>query len=109
MNRYTRQLWTAVLAANFSLFGEEPLVEAQRIAEQIAHEHIRTLIIDSARDTTAPQLPGVGVPTQRTLLGSFGFNACLDLAERSGGEYLGLYDLSQSAIVAGVEKTLRAR
>ena len=36
---------------NISLFGEEPLVEAQRIAEQIGHEHIRTLVIDSSRDT----------------------------------------------------------
>ena len=33
---------------NISLFGEEPLVEAQRIAEQIGNEHIRTLVIDSS-------------------------------------------------------------
>jgi len=45
----------------------------------------------------------------QAMFGGFGFNACLDLAERSGGEYLGLYDLSQGAIVAGVEKTLRGR
>jgi magnesium chelatase subunit D len=94
---------------NISLFGEEPLVEAQRIAEQIGNEHIRTLIIDSARDTALPQLPGVGVLAPQAMFGAFGFNACLDLAERSGGEYLGLYDLSQGAIVAGVEKTLRGR
>ena len=36
---------------NISLFGEEPLVEAQRIAEQIGNEHIRTLVINSSRDT----------------------------------------------------------
>ena len=94
---------------NISLFGEEPLVEAQRIAEQIGHEHIRTLIIDSARDTTGTQLPGAGVLSGHALLGGFGFNACLDLSERSGGEYLGLYDLSQGAIVAGVERSLRSR
>jgi len=41
--------------------------------------------------------------------GGYGFNACLDLAERSGGEYLGLYDLSQGAILAGVERSLRGR
>ncbi len=94
---------------NISLFGEEPLVEAQRIAEQLGHEHIRTLIIDSARDTTAAQLPPIGAATHHPLFGGYGFNACLDLAVRSGGEYLGLYDLSQGAIVAGVEKTLRGR
>jgi magnesium chelatase subunit D len=94
---------------NISLFGEEPLVEAQRIAEQICHEHIRTLIIDSARDTTGTQLPPIGGLSRPSLFGGYGFNACLDLAQRSGGEYLGLYDLSQGAIVAGVEKTLRGR
>jgi magnesium chelatase subunit D len=94
---------------NISLFGEEPLVEAQRVAEQLGNERIRTLVIDSARDTTGPQLPGVGGLAPHALFGGFGFNACLDLAERSGGEYLGLFDLSQGAIVAGVEKTLRSR
>ncbi|MGO8687717.1 MAG: magnesium chelatase subunit D family protein [Candidatus Dormibacteria bacterium] len=94
---------------NISLFGEEPLVEAQRVAEQIGSERIRTLVIDSARDTTGPALPGVGVLAPHALFGGFGFNACLDLAERSGGEYLGLFDLSQGAIVAGVERTLRTR
>ncbi len=94
---------------NISLFGEEPLLEAQRVAEQIGNERIRTLVIDSARDTTGPQLPGVGVLAPHALFGGFGFNACLDLAERSGGEYLGLFDLSQGAIVAGVERTLRSR
>jgi magnesium chelatase subunit D len=94
---------------NISLFGDEPLLEAQRVAEQIGNEHIRTLVIDSARDTTGPQIPGVGVLASHAMFGGFGFNACQDLAERSGGEYLGLYDLSQGAIVAGVEKTLSGR
>jgi magnesium chelatase subunit D len=94
---------------NISLFGEEPLVEAQRVAAQIGQEHVRVLIIDSARDTTGPQLPAIGGYPHHPIFGGYGFNACLDLAERSGGEYLGLFDLSQGAIVAGVERTLRSR
>jgi hypothetical protein len=99
---------------NISLFGEEPLLEAQRLAAQIGGEHVRMLVIDSARDhiSTKP-LPAVGAagrpPRSQLFSGGYGFNACLDLAERSGGEYLGLYDLSQGAILAGVERTLRSR
>jgi magnesium chelatase subunit D len=99
---------------NISLFGEEPLLEAQRLAAQIGAEHVRMLVIDSARDhIAATPLPRVGAAAQpaRSPLfsGGYGFNACLDLAERSGGEYLGLYDLSQGAILAGVERSLRGR
>jgi magnesium chelatase subunit D len=102
---------------NISLFGEEPLLEAQRLAAQIGNEHVRMLVIDSARDhIAATPLPRVGVAapshsSSRSPLfsGGYGFNACLDLAERSGGEYLGLYDLSQGAILAGVERSLRGR
>lgn len=102
---------------NISLFGEEPLLEAQRLAAQIGAEHVRMLVIDSARDhIAATPLPRVGTapspsPPARSPLfsGGYGFNACLDLAERSGGEYLGLYDLSQGAILAGVERSLRGR
>jgi magnesium chelatase subunit D len=101
---------------NISLFGEEPLLEAQRLAAQIGNEHVRMLVIDSARDhIAATPLPRVGAaapsqPSRSPLFsGGYGFNACLDLAERSGGEYLGLYDLSQGAILAGVERSLRAR
>jgi Mg-chelatase subunit ChlD len=94
---------------NISLFGEEPLLEAQHAAEQIGREHIRTLIIDSAKDTTGALLTAIGGRSPSSLLGGPGFNACLDLAERSGGEYLGLFDLSQGAIIAGVQRTLRAR
>jgi magnesium chelatase subunit D len=101
---------------NISLFGEEPLLEAQRLAAQIGNEHVRMLVIDSARDhIAATPLPRVGAaapsPPARSPLfsGGYGFNACLDLAERSGGEYLGLYDLSQGAILAGVERSLRSR
>jgi magnesium chelatase subunit D len=101
---------------NISLFGEEPLVEAQRLAAQIGAENVRMLVIDSARDhIVATPLPRVGVaapsaPARSPLFsGGYGFNACLDLADRSGGEYLGLYDLSQGAILAGVERSLRGR
>jgi magnesium chelatase subunit D len=99
---------------NISLFGEEPLLEAQRLAAQIGIEHVRMLVIDSARDhITATPLPRVGAattsPRSQLFSGGYGFNACLDLAERSGGEYLGLYDLSQAEILAGVERSLRGR
>ncbi|MBJ7594326.1 MAG: magnesium chelatase subunit D family protein [Candidatus Dormibacteraeota bacterium] len=99
---------------NISLFGEEPLLEAQRLAAQIGAERVRMLVIDSARDHIgAKPLPAVGGPARparsQLFSGGYGFNACLDLAERSGGEYLGLYDLSQGAILAGVERSLRAR
>ncbi len=99
---------------NISLFGEEPLLEAQRLAGQIGAEHVRMLVIDSARDhigaTPLPRVgPAKGAPRSQLFSGGYGFNACLDLAERCGGEYLGLYDLSQGAILAGVERSLRAR
>lgn len=95
---------------NISLFGEEPLIEAQRLCEQLAAEEIHVLVIDSARDHSArAQLPRIGHQRRTPLFGGYGFNACLDLAERAGGEYLGLYDLSQGAIVEGVEKSLRGR
>jgi Mg-chelatase subunit ChlD len=100
---------------NISLFGEEPLLEAQRLATQIGSEHVRMLVIDSARDHIAATPlarvagPGGHPPRSPLFSGGYGFNACLDLAERSGGEYLGLYDLSQGAILAGVERSLRAR
>ena len=43
---------------NISLFGEEPIVEAQRVAAQIKTEQVRSLVIDSARDYTQhAQLP----------------------------------------------------
>lgn len=95
---------------NISLFGEEPLIEAQRLCEQLSAEDIHMLVIDSARDHSArAQLPRIGLQRRAPLFGGYGFNACLDLAERAGGEYLGLYDLSQGAIVEGVEKSLRGR
>jgi magnesium chelatase subunit D len=96
---------------NISLFGEEPLVEAQRVAEQLGADGVHTLVIDSARDHTTRPLTraGAGAHNRPPLFGGYGFNACRDLADRSGGEYLGLFDLSQGAILEGVEKSLRGR
>ena len=93
---------------NISLFGDEPMVEAQRVIAEISDEGIRTLVIDSARDFTSadvPRLAGLRMP--QALFGTVAMNACKELAERARGEYLGLYDLSHGAIVAGIEKTLR--
>ena len=35
------------------------------------------------------------------------FNACVDLAERMGGAYFGLFDLSEGAILRPVAEALR--
>ncbi|HEX3604643.1 MAG TPA: VWA domain-containing protein, partial [Candidatus Dormibacteraeota bacterium] len=94
---------------NISLFGEEPIVEAQRVAAQIKSEHVRSLVIDSARDYTQhAQLPRIGGRGAQPLFGGYAFNACLDLAGRLGGKYFGLYDLSQGAILQSVQQELRA-
>ncbi len=96
---------------NISLFGEEPLVEAQRVAAQIRQEKIRSLVIDSARDYTQHiQLPRIGGGSRGApMFGGYSFNACLDLAERLGGKYFGLYDLSQGSILQTVQESLRER
>ena len=96
---------------NISLFGEEPLVEAQRVAAQYRTEKVRSLVIDSARDYTQTiQLPRIGgAPRSSPLFGGYSFNACLDLAERLGGRYFGLYDLSQGSILQTVQQSLRER
>jgi magnesium chelatase subunit D len=96
---------------NISLFGEEPLVEAQRIAAQYKAEKVRSLVIDSARDyTQAVHVPRIGRPPGGApMFGGYSFNACLDLAERLGGRYFGLYDLSQGSILQTVQESLRER
>jgi len=45
---------------NISLFGEEPLIEAQRVAEQLGADGVHMLVIDSARDHTTRPMPRVG-------------------------------------------------
>ncbi|MHB8572121.1 MAG: VWA domain-containing protein [Candidatus Dormibacteria bacterium] len=92
---------------NISLFKEEPLVEAQRLAAVIAAEQVPALVIDSARDFS-------GSPALRSLARSRGgayaaytINACADLAERMGAEYHGLFDLSRDSIVRTVARRLQ--
>ncbi|MEA2684725.1 MAG: magnesium chelatase subunit [Chloroflexota bacterium] len=94
---------------NISVAGDEPLLEAQRVAEQIKQEGVRALIIDSARDYSrslpARRLAQVG----GSAYSSYALNACNDLAEHMGGRYLGLYDLNQGSILAGVQESLSQR
>jgi magnesium chelatase subunit D len=93
---------------NISVAGEEPLLEAQRVAEQIRAEAVRALVIDSARDYSR------SLPSRRlaqvggSAYSSYALNACNDLAEHMGGRYLGLYDLNQRSILAGVQESLSA-
>src|SRR3984893_7383465 len=94
---------------NISVSGEEPLIEAQRVAEQIRAEGIRALVIDSARDYSR------SLPARRlaqisgSAYSSYALNACSDLADHMGGRYLGLFDLNQRSIIAGVQETLNRR
>jgi len=85
---------------NISLFGEEPLIEAQRAATAIRSEGIRAMVIDSTRDHRQ-QPEGTG--RAASLYAAYAFNVCADLAERLGGRYYGLYDLSQQAIASTVQ------
>jgi magnesium chelatase subunit D len=89
---------------NISLFGEEPLLEAQRAASQIKHEGIRAMVIDSTRDFSSQ--PGYPKNRVTSLYGAYAFNVCGDLAERLGGRYYGLFDLSQNAIVDSVQREM---
>jgi len=94
---------------NISVAGDEPLIEAQRVAEQIKTEDIRALVIDSARDYSK------SLPARRlarisgSAYSSYALNACNDLAEHMGGRYLGLFDLNQRSILAGVQESLGQR
>ena len=94
---------------NISVAGEEPLIEAQRVAEQVRAEGIRSLVIDSARDYSK------SLPARRlaqisgSAYSSYALNACSDLADHMGGRYLGLFDLNQRSIIAGVQESLKQR
>jgi magnesium chelatase subunit D len=89
---------------NISLFGEEPLLEAQRTAAQIKQEGIRAMVIDSTRDFSGQ--PGHPRSRVTSLYGAYAFNVCADLAERLGGRYYGLFDLSQASIVDTVQREM---
>ncbi len=94
---------------NISVSGDEPLLEAQRVAEQVHSEGIQSLVIDSARDYSK------SLPARRlaqisgSAYSSYALNACSDLADHLGGRYLGLFDLSQRSIVASVQESLGQR
>ncbi|MGH7642132.1 MAG: VWA domain-containing protein [Candidatus Dormibacteria bacterium] len=92
---------------NISFGGEEPLLEAQRLSDQIRRQSIRALVIDSSRDHL-PQpanAPRGGAPPPR--FAGYNFNACVDLAERMGAAYFGLFDLSEGAILRPVAEALQ--
>jgi magnesium chelatase subunit D len=90
---------------NISMFKEEPLVEAQKIAAMIDAEHIDALVIDSARDYS--HLPSVQhLARVAPMYQTYAINACADLAERMGARYYGLYDLSRDEIASVVEREL---
>ncbi len=94
---------------NISMWGEEPLVEAQQAAAMIRTEQVRSVVIDSARDYTHALY---GVRTARpaaNAYGTYAFNVCQDLAQRMAGRYYGLYDLSQQAIVSTVRAEMEAQ
>jgi magnesium chelatase subunit D len=90
---------------NISMFKEEPLVEAQKVAQLIEAEAIDALVIDSARDYS--HLPSVQhLARVAPMYQTYAINACADLAERMGAHYYGLYDLSRDEIASAVEREL---
>jgi magnesium chelatase subunit D len=90
---------------NISMFKEEPLIEAQKVAAMIDAEEIDALVIDSARDYS--HLPSVQhLARVAPMYQTYAINACADLAERMGARYYGLYDLSRDEIASAVEREL---
>jgi magnesium chelatase subunit D len=93
---------------NISMFKEEPLVEAQKVAGLIQSEKIEALVIDSARDFS--HLPSVQhLARVAPMYQTYAINACADLAERMGARYYGLYDLSRDEIASAVASSLKRR
>ncbi len=93
---------------NISMFKEEPLVEAQKVAALINAEKIDALVIDSARDFS--HLPSVQhLARVAPMYQTYAINACADLAERMGARYFGLYDLSREEIASAVTNQLRKK
>ncbi|MDQ6790048.1 MAG: magnesium chelatase subunit D family protein [Candidatus Dormibacteraeota bacterium] len=93
---------------NISMFKEEPLVEAQKVAALINAEKVDALVIDSARDFS--HLPSVQhLARVAPMYQTYAINACADLAERMGARYYGLYDLSREEIASAVTNQLRKR
>jgi magnesium chelatase subunit D len=93
---------------NISMFKEEPLVEAQRVAALIQSEKIEALVIDSARDFS--HLPSVQhLARVAPMYQTYAINACADLADRMDARYYGLYDLSREEIASAVTTQLSRR
>ena len=93
---------------NISLFKEEPLVEAQKVAALIQSEKIDSLVIDSARDFS--RMPSVQhLARVAPMYQTYAINACADLAQRMGAQYYGLYDLSREEIASAVDRRLGRR
>jgi hypothetical protein len=74
------------------------------MAGQIKQEGVRAMVIDSTRDFGSQ--PGYPRNRVTSLYGAYAFNVCGDLAERLGGRYYGLFDLSQSSIVDSVQREM---
>src|SRR5437588_738497 len=93
---------------NISMFKEEPLVEAQKVAALISSEKIESLVIDSARDFS--HMPSVQhLARVAPMYQTYAINAYADLAERMGARYYGLYDLSRDEIASAVASQLKKR
>jgi magnesium chelatase subunit D len=92
---------------NISLFKEEPVVEAQKMAALISSENIPAMVIDSARDHTRRTLMRHLPPRAASIYQAYTTNVCADLAERMGATYHGLFDLSRDAIVRSVTERLQ--
>ncbi|MGA9920783.1 MAG: VWA domain-containing protein [Candidatus Dormiibacterota bacterium] len=92
---------------NISFGGEEPLLEAQRLAGQIRRQGIRALVIDSSRDHLPAPVSSRPRGSAAPRFAGYNFNACVDLAERMGAAYFGLFDLSEGAILRPVTEALR--
>ena len=90
---------------NISMFKEEPLIEAQKVAGMIQAEKIDCLVIDSARDFS--HLPSIQhLARVAPMYQTYAINACADLAGRMGARYYGLFDLSRDEIASVVERQL---
>ncbi|MGH7883118.1 MAG: VWA domain-containing protein, partial [Candidatus Dormibacteraceae bacterium] len=91
---------------NISMFREEPVVEAGRVAEMIRSQQIESLVIDSARDfghlAREPNQARLAPRYQ-----SYASSACAELAEQMGAQYCGLHDLSREEITRAVSGRLK--
>jgi len=74
------------------------------MAAQVKAESVRAMVIDSTRDFGSQ--PGHPKSRVTSLYGAYAFNVCADLAQRLGGRYYGLFDLSQNAIVDTVRSEM---